>query len=244
MSFKKPIHIFDLNGTLIKKDLGMFFEHYFREKIIEPLFEPLLSITNDKWRENFPEAVNQSISQKVVHDRVLEIVVNPPKHTPAREAYYSIVEGELRGKKIDVGVAPDVLNEQSALMQLHKNKVDIMLLSKGTASLLEALLEASSLKQYFSFFDSTIPYGNVKNKDTFLNLIKNLSDKGYEVRAFYEDEVEAVKELDKARKELQGKSGQFPFKIYWINRDNMDKSGVANLKEVEIHSNLLFDPLI
>lgn len=244
----KPIHVFDMNGTLVAKDLGPRCETYARERIFEPIFGTLLNLSEAEWRERFPEAAAKGLDPKTVHGRVLDIVANPPKFTKARAAYYNIIEGEIRQKRIDVGLEPDVLEEGSALLALKKQGIDAFLFSRGTVSLMEAILDGIGLREHFAMLDSTIPYGNHKVKGTYLKLRKSLHEKGYEPVAFYEDEVAPLFEIYQAGKEIERETGQFPFRLFWINResaakDTADAPEPDFWKKVEVHPNLRFSPL-
>jgi FMN phosphatase YigB (HAD superfamily) len=243
----KPIHIFDMNGTLVGKDLGRACETYAREKVFSPIFETLLNLSESEWQERFPEAAEKNLPREIVANRVIDIVANPPKFTAARHAYYDIIEGAIRQKKIDVGLNPDVLEENSALSLLKKNGIATFLFSRGTVSIMEALLEGIDLKDKFDLYDSTIPYGNKKVAETYLALRKHLEEKGYEIQAFYEDEIAPLTEIYKAGKELELELGRFPFRLFWINREKEPRDTI-NAPEgfwdhIEMRENLLFNPL-
>ena len=249
----KPIHVFDMNGTLIAKELGAVCENYAREHVFIPLFETILNLSDENWARCFPEAAENDLSKKIVYDRILPLVANPPKFTKAREAYYNIIEAEIRKKKIDMGLETDVLQPAAVLSILKRAGIDTLLFSRGTVSLIDAILDGVDLRACFTLFDSTIAYGNSKVKSTYLNLIKSLAEKSYAPVAFYEDEAAPLKELYETGKEIEAETGTFPFRLFWINRENVPTEELTNLvaettredllKKVTIHEDTLFDPL-
>ncbi len=236
--------VFDLNGTIIEKDSGPKAQEFYK-KILNEILDPFSQLSLQEI-----SAVLQKAGLKVEYDisnedeikqnlknYILASIYNPPKYTKARERFYDMAEFYFRKGEIGVETYENARDQKTFLMRDKKEGFKILCLTKGTIGAAQAMLEGLKILDLFDEEYSTIPFGNIKNAETFVNFfVEMLIKNKYLLKKFYDDEKTVIAEIFAAGamlvKLLELKA--YPFEIYWIDRDEeslTDKSFIEALEE-------------
>ncbi len=233
--------VFDIGNTTIKDDIMPAVQRFYRlvlKDILWPLTRlPLKEIIADFEKTGLKIKYNSSQQKKIkkkLEDYILDSIYNPPRYTKSRGRLYDFMETYFKKGEIKVDIFKDTLNKNSLLVKAKKRKDKLLCITRGTSSLWGAVLESLGLMKYIDKVYSIIPYGNLKNIETYTRFHLNmLVDNNYWIRAFHDDEQIVVPQLFAAGclivKLFNLKD--YPFKVYWINRDQEDQEFIKDLEE-------------
>lgn len=232
---QKKLCILDLNGVLIEKDVTPKLNQLYQTKI-RLMFDPLVTKSEPEVQTLLKtkgleiKSTSRTPIAEQLREFVAETCFEPAKGTPSRKIAYDLAETAFDSKEITATEYPDA---KPFCIRAAKT-AELIVLSRGSESLLSKMVRASSLSPQIARTESTIPYGNAKTAETFIRYYLHQSSDGNQIAEFLEDEFDAILELVLASAWLgrQLKLPSLAFQIVWVDRDSELKEKKIQYKEL------------